>query len=130
MILADTSVWIDSFRGGDSKDAMNILLANDVLCVNDIILAELLPLMIHRKEQELIDILLALPKLQMNVDWDKIIAMQTENLRHGVNKVGILDLMIAQNAIQSNAKLFSIDKHFLLMSEFQGLTMFKPSEKL
>ncbi|MBQ3825368.1 MAG: PIN domain-containing protein [Spirochaetaceae bacterium] len=128
MILADTSVWIDYFHDGPTADAMELLLANDILCVNDVILAELLPQMIHRREQELIDILLALPKMQMNVDWDKIIAMQTENIRHGLNKVGIPDLMIAQNVIQSNAKLFTIDKHFALMSEFQGLSLFVPSE--
>ena len=55
--------------------------------------------------------------------------MQTENIRNGINKVGLPDLMIAQNAIQSNAKLFSIDRHFELMKNIHHFEMFKPSEK-
>lgn len=129
MTLADTSVWIDSFHGGSCKDVMNILLANGELCVNDVILAELLPSMNVRNENEVRELLLALPRLQMNVDWNGIIAMQTENLRHGLNKVGLPDLLIAQNAIQSNVSLFSIDRHFALMSGFHPLAMFSPSKK-
>ena len=129
MILVDTSVWIDSFHGGSCKDVMNILLANREACVNDVILAELLPSMNVRNENEVRELLLALPKLQMNVDWNNLVAMQTENIRHGLNKVGLPDLMIAQNALQSNAKLFSIDRHFELMGEIHSLQMFKPSKQ-
>mgnify|MGYP002626740012 CR=1 FL=1 len=129
MILVDTSVWIDSFHGGDCKNVLDILLANDEACVNDVILEELLPSMNARNESEVRELLLALPKLQMNVDWSALVAMQTENIRHGLNKVGIPDLMIVQNAIQCNAKLFSIDRHFALMSGIHSLAMFKPSEK-
>lgn len=62
------------------------------------------------------DVLCAVPKLQMHIDWDEIMLMQTVNLSHGINNVGIPDLMIAQNALQNNVRLFSCDKHFLLMS--------------
>ena len=128
MILVDTSVWIDYFHDGPTADVVEILLANDEACVNDVILAELLPSMNARNESEVRELLLALPKLQMNIDWNALVAMQTENIRHGLNKVGIPDLMIAQNAIQCNAKLFSIDRHFALMSGIQGLSVFKPEE--
>jgi predicted nucleic acid-binding protein len=38
--------------------------------------------------------------------------MQTENLRQGLNKVGIPDLIIAQNAIDHDVELFAqmVDK--------------------
>ena len=129
MILVDTSVWIDYFHNGLTADAVDILLVNGEACVNDVILAELLPSMNVRKENEVRELLLALPKLQMNVDWNELVAMQTENIRNGLNKVGLADLMIAQNAIQSNAKLFSIDRHFELMGALHSLQIFKPSEK-
>ncbi|MBR1402919.1 MAG: PIN domain-containing protein [Treponema sp.] len=129
MILVDTSVWIDYFHNGPTADAVDILLANGKACVNDVILAELLPSMSARNETEVRELLLAMPKLQLNVDWNELVAMQTENIRNGLNKVGLPDLMIAQNAIQSNAKLFSIDRHFELMSGIHPLAMFKPSEK-
>ena len=129
MILVDTSVWIDYFHNGPTADAVDILLVNGEACVNDVILAELLPSMNARNETEVRELLLAMPKLQMNVDWNELVAMQTENIRNGLNKVGLADLMIAQNAIQSNAKLFSIDRHFERMSGIHSLAMFKPSEK-
>ena len=43
MTLVDTSVWIDGFRGGESKDSLKNLIDHDSICTNDIILAELIP---------------------------------------------------------------------------------------
>ncbi len=43
MILADTSVWIDYFHNGLTADSMEFLIEKDMLCINDVILAELLP---------------------------------------------------------------------------------------
>lgn len=116
MVLVDTSVWIDYFRNGITADVLDNLIDCGDLCINDLILAELLPSARHRKENDLAALLCAVPKLQMHIDWDEIILMQTTNLSHGINNVGIPDLMIAQNALQNNVRLFSCDKHFLLMS--------------
>ena len=116
MTLADTSVWIDSFHGGRCKDTVSLLIDQGELCVNDVILAELLPSIEQRGEDELRSLLLSVPKLQLQVDWPSLVFMQTENLRHGINKVGLPDLMIAQNAMQNHVRLFSCDKHFRLMA--------------
>lgn len=124
MILVDTSVWIDSFHGGKCKQIMNELLARSELYVNDVILAELMPSILQRGETELEYLMLTLPKLSLWIDWSDIIRMQTENLKHGINKVGIPDLLIAQNAMQNHIKLFSIDKHFSLMSKHLGFKLF------
>jgi len=51
--------------------------------------------------------------------------MQTQNLLHGINNVGIPDLFIVQNAIDNNIQLFSYDKHFMLMSDLFGLQLFE-----
>ena len=48
MILVDTSVWIDCFHGGSCKVVMNELIDQNEVCVNDVILAELLPSIQHR----------------------------------------------------------------------------------
>lgn len=124
MILVDTSVWIDSFHGGNCKQIMNQLLARGELCVNNVILAELMPSILQRGETELEYLMMTLPKLSLWTDWSDIIRMQTENLKHGINKVGLPDLLIAQNAIQNRVKLFSIDKHFSLMSGHLGFELF------
>lgn len=129
MTLADTSVWIDSFHGGDSKDIMNLLIANEELCINDVVLAELLPSINQRGEKELQELLLAVPRLPLAIDWNEIVNMQTENLRHGINKVGLPDLLIAQNAIQQNVRIFSCDKHFSLMGGVLNLPLYAIPEK-
>lgn len=57
------------------------------------------------------------------VDWKGIVEMQVACLRNGINKVGIPDLMVAQNAIQHHLSLFSLDKHFRLLSKLVPLVL-------
>jgi len=45
-------------------------------------------------------------------------------MKNGINKVGIPDLIIAQNAIKNNIPLFSLDKHFLKLSELHGMKLY------
>jgi predicted nucleic acid-binding protein len=42
--------------------------------------------------------------------------MQVTCLRNGINKVGIPDLILAQHAMQNDLSVFSLDKHFSLLS--------------
>ena len=125
MILVDTSIWIDYFRNGSTADALDKLIESDMICINDVILSELLPYINQRHEEELKELLLSFPKLQMKIDWNEIVFMQTKNLHNGINKVGLPDLMIAQNAIQNNVKLFSCDRHFQLIKNLFPLYLFE-----
>ena len=125
MTLVDTSVWIDGFRGGESKEALKKLIDNGSICINDIILAELLPSIRKRGETELENLLNLLPKVPMQIDWNGLIYMQTENLKHGINKVGLPDLMIAQNVLQNGLTLFSLDRHFELIGNLLPLQLYK-----
>ena len=124
MTLADTSVWIDYFHNGITADLVEDLISLNELCVNDVILAELLPSIEQRGEDELRSLLLSVPKLQLQIDWPELVFMQAENLRHGINKVGLPDLMIAQNAMQNHVRLFSCDKHFRLMAALFPIPLF------
>ncbi len=125
MTLVDTSVWIDGFRGGESKEVLKKLIDNGSICINDIILAELLPSIRKRGETELENLLNLLPKVPMQIDWNGLIYMQTENLKHGINKVGLPDLMIAQNVLQNGLTLFSLDRHFELIGDLLPLQLYK-----
>ena len=125
MTLVDTSVWIDGFRGGESKEALKKLIDNGSICINDIILAEMLPSIRKRGETELENLLNLLPKVPIQIDWNGLIYMQTENLKHGINKVGLPDLMIAQNALQNGLTLFSLDRHFELIGDILPLQLYK-----
>jgi hypothetical protein len=105
---------------------LNDLIDSNNICTNDLILAELIPSINLRKERRLKDLLLILTRKPINIDWDRIIRMQTANLRNGINKVGIADLIVAQNAIDGNLELYTLDKHFTAMSELHGLRIYQP----
>jgi len=124
MILVDTSVWIEYFKGNAETLILNDLIDSNTLCINDLILAELIPSINHKKEIELKELLSGITNVKLSINWDEIIFMQTLNLRNGINKVGLPDLIIAQNAIGNNLPLFALDGHFNLIAGLHGLTLF------
>ena len=124
MVLVDSSVWIEYFKGNKQTVALNKLLDLNNICVNDLILAELLPSINHKKESVLKELLLTITKIPLNINWNTIIYMQTQNLKNGINKVGIADLIIAQNVIDNDLELYTLDRHFELMSDLQGFRLF------
>jgi len=75
--------------------------------------------------RDLINLLDNINKLQINIDWDKLVYLQYICLKNGLNGVGILDLIIAQNAVQHDCKIYSLDKHFLKMSQLFKFGFFK-----
>ncbi len=123
-VLVDSSVWIGFFKGIDQANELNTLIDKNMLCINDLILTEILPALIVRKENELVDILNSIDKTELRIDWIGITQMQIHNIKNGINKVGIPDLIIAQNAIQNDIRLFTFDKHFDLMKKSIGLKLF------
>jgi predicted nucleic acid-binding protein len=124
MILVDSSVWIEYFKGNEKALPLSTLLDLNTICVNDLILSELLPSINHKKENVLKELLLTITKVPLNVNWNTIIYMQTQNLKNGINKVGIADLIIAQNAIDNDLELFTLDRHFDLMSDLHDFRLF------
>ena len=50
-VLVDTSIWIDYFRGGNNSSDLDLLIDEDLLVTNDIILAELIPYLKIKKQQ-------------------------------------------------------------------------------
>ena len=117
MILVDTSVWINYFKGREEVKRLDTFIETNSIVVNDLILAELLPFINQKKEYELRNLLLNIEKVVLHINWNEVIKMQTENLKNGINKVGVPDLVIAQNVIQHNLYLYSMDKHFKFMSK-------------
>jgi predicted nucleic acid-binding protein len=120
-VLVDTSVWVSFLKGAPEASVLLPILDSGLVCVNDLILAELLPALNHRNESVLAKMLSSLDKLKIEIDWREIIRIQTNNLKNGINRVGIPDLIIAQNAIQNQARLLSFDRHFELMKKHIGL---------
>ena len=124
MVLVDSSVWIEYFKGNNKTIALNNILDVNTVCVNDLILSELLPSINHKKEKELKELLLTITKIPLIINWNTIIYMQTQNLKNGLNKVGIADLIIAQNVIDNDLELYTLDKHFEIMSSLHDFRLF------
>ncbi|TGL36992.1 PIN domain-containing protein [Leptospira koniambonensis] len=118
-ILIDSSVWIEYFRNANSPISTKVdeLIDNENVYTNDLILAELIPFLKLRKQSKILTSLEAIERFPLEIDWEQIIEYQISNLKNGINKVGIPDLIIAQNVIQNKATLFTLDKHFKLMSK-------------
>lgn len=123
-ILIDSSVWISFFKGNKETLSMFDLIDSNRVCTNDLILSELIPSLIHRKENHLVERLQIIENIELNINWPQIIHMQSANLKNGINKVGVPDLIIAQNAIQKDIPLYSLDKHFQLMKDIHQLKIF------
>ncbi len=122
-VLVDSSVWIDYFSGKSQALVLNELIDMNVVHINDLILTELLPFLENRNKHELIELLLTLSTLKLAIDWERIRGMQKTNLKKGLNRIGIPDLVILQNAIQHNVQIFSFDKHFKLLQKYHGFTL-------
>jgi predicted nucleic acid-binding protein len=111
-ILVDTSIWIDFFKKGELSLKLDDLLLDDRVVINDIILAELIPLLLLKKQAKIIELLKNIVLFPLVIDWDQIIQWQTMCLSSGINGIGIPDLLITQNAIQNNLSVVIKNKPF------------------
>lgn len=123
-VLVDSSIWIDFFRDKKRPEKIDYLIAEDLVVVNDLILAELVPAFKLRRRHKYIRLLQSTRRLLLDINWSELIDMQTTCLRKGINNVGIPDLIIAQHAIQNELKLYSFDKHFKLIAKHFPLDLF------
>ena len=123
MVIVDTSVWIEYFKNNSYRDVLFSLIDSGTLAINELILTELVP-SIRLKHEEALEVLLqSVPMLRIHVDWNELANIQTALLQNGINKVGLPDLIILQNALQNNATVCSIDKHMRLAAPFVGCQM-------
>jgi len=122
-VLVDTSIWVDYFRTGNNSDSLDHLIDENLIVMNDIILAELIPYLKVKKQSKVIKLLREIGRVPLNIDWNGIIDIQVQCLKNGANGVGIPDLIIAQNAMQYNYKIYSLDKHFRLLSQILNVNL-------
>ncbi len=124
-VLVDTSIWIDYFRGDGNSEELDFLLNENLIVTNEIILAELIPYLKIKKQMKVIKLLHDINMLTLRINWEEIINFQAKCLKSGANGIGIPDLIIAQNAKQYNCKIYSIDKHFRLLSQVLKVKLYK-----
>lgn len=122
-VLVDSSVWIDYFRAGRHAVDLEALLDDNRIATNDLILAELIPPLRRQRQARLINLLRELEREPVQPDWDEIVRLQTTCLRHGLNGVGIPDLLIAQHAMQHDLQLMARDRHFRQLARHTPLQL-------
>jgi len=124
-VLVDTSVWVAYLRGISDLPELELLIDENLIATNDLVMAELIPYLHVRKQQRLISLMSEINRLPLTIDWADIIQMQTTCLRQGINAIGIPDLIMAQHAIRNHLRLFTLDKHFILMSKHLPLAIYE-----
>ncbi len=122
-VLVDTSIWIEYFRTGNNSEKLDFLIDENLIVVNDLILAELLPFLRVRNQRKIVKLLYNINKLELSINWDQIIEFQFKCLKNGLNGIGIPDLIVAQNAKQNHCEIYSLDRHFKLMKDILRLQL-------
>ena len=122
-VLVDTSVWIEYFRTGSNLEKLDFLIDENLIVINDLILAELVPFLKVRNQRKIIKLLNNIYKLDMSINWNQIVEFQFKCLKNGLNGIGIPDLLIVQNAKQNRCDIYTLDRHFELMKDILKLQL-------
>ena len=118
--IIDRNIWIEFFNKKKYFESVSDLLNNNEVYINQIILAELIPSARAKNEKEFIECLYGIELLELNIDWDEIIEIQYYCIRNGINKLGLVDIIIAQNAKQNNVGVFTMNRHMVLLCNLIG----------
>ena len=122
-VLVDTSIWIEYFRSGNHFEKLDFLIDENLIVINDLILAELIPSLKIRHQGKIVKLLYNIDKLGLFINWVQIIEFQFKCLKNGLNGIGIADLILAHNAKQNRCEIYSLDNHFNLMKDILGLQL-------
>jgi predicted nucleic acid-binding protein len=122
-VLVDTSIWIEYFRSGNHSEKLDFLIDENLIVINDLILAELVPSLKVHNQSKIVKLLYNINKIGLSINWIQIIDFQFKCLKNGLNGIGIPDLILVQNAKQNGFEIFSLDNHFNLMKDILGLQL-------
>jgi len=130
MILVDTTVWIDFFKGRNKSyvDALHSLLEQrEDLCLCGVILTEILQGIKNEKEYRITETLLSnLIYLPMKKETFILAANIFRVLRSkGITVRKSIDCMISAVAIENNIFLLHNDEDFDLIAKYSELKLFK-----
>lgn len=112
-VLADTSIWVDFFRGNEPEaTGLERLLGDDELVVCGPILAELLAGTDRSRRDTLWLALGALPAIELDVAAWREAGELAHDLRGTGETTPILDVLIAIAAVRAGASLWTRDADF------------------
>ena len=126
MILVDSSVWVDYFRGAMTAqtDKLDRLLGREPLAIGDLILAEVLQGFDSERDFKTAQRLLT-RLLIVEIGGREIAIQAARNYRvlrgHGVTVRKTIDTMIATRCIESGFELLHSDRDFDAFAVYLGL---------
>jgi predicted nucleic acid-binding protein len=126
VILADTSVWINALREGESAErlALDALLAQQELAMTGVVLSELLQG--TRAPQEFTRLATRLRSLPFLLDtietWTKAAELAISLRRLGLF-VPLTDLEVAAVAMEHHCEIYTLDDHF---NRIPGVKLYQP----
>ena len=130
MILVDTSVWIDFFRGtpSPSAESLKALIANHAdICICGVILTEILQGIRSDKQfaqtRDLLDATVFLPMGRETFAHAAILYRKLRKKGYTVRKP--IDCMIAAVAIEHEVPLLHNDKDFLPLEKHASLESYR-----
>jgi hypothetical protein len=125
LVLIDTSVWINYFRGDEEtyKEVSKPIDTGRVCCLK-LIIAELIQGAKGEKEIRIIkDLIDVFPLLKESSDsWEKagILSFQ---LRKAGKNIGLGDCYIATVAGENDATIYSLDRQFKEVQSYADITL-------
>ncbi|MBX3043917.1 MAG: PIN domain nuclease [Candidatus Kapabacteria bacterium] len=128
MIMVDSSVWINFFRGvsNETTDKLFNLLRSELVCVADLIVLEVLQGVSSDKEFNEIEFLFR-NMLSLNILNMETAIQSAQNFRflrkRGITIRKLNDCLIATYCIENNLTLLQDDKDFLPFRDFLGLRL-------
>lgn len=130
MFLADTSVWVDHFRGADSAEARRLDAAfsgAEGICVCGLIVTEILQGVAddasYRRIKRLLDELVYLPMTRDT--YIRAADIYRAVRRRGLSIRNTIDCLIAACAVQHNVPLLTKDKDFQTIARTAKLELLR-----
>jgi predicted nucleic acid-binding protein len=126
VILVDSSVWIDFFKGRESRetDLLALLLRRRILLTGDLILAEVLQGFRHERD------VAAARRALLSLAYADIVGREVALAsaanyrllrRHGITARKTVDVIIATFCVRNGHVLLHADRDFEPMTEHLGL---------
>lgn len=126
-ILIDTSVWIDFFRRKDAEliEKVAVLLESERAVYTGIIALELINGAKGQKElQALHDTFDIMEKISESDGTYFNAGKAGYELARKGHTLGVVDLLIAQIALENRCALMTFDEHFRIISKHSGVILY------
>jgi predicted nucleic acid-binding protein len=129
MVLVDSSVWIEGLRRNGSLEVK--LALEGLLDVYEAQLCDPVRLEVlggaRKSERKKLSACFALLPFRACTHEDWALAMEISwKLRDAGVTVPWMDVLIAAIGLRESTRVYSVDKHFVLMSETLGLLLYQP----